>query len=72
MLLASTREIRDYQFKAVLNAVNKIPLRDNEGKVFMTKDQKKEFYGNFIDLNIVTPASADFLGAVVTQYNLVK
>ncbi len=69
---ASDDEIKDQWFSALAKAVDSIPVRDNNGKAFMTAEQKKEFYGNFKDLNKVTAASADFLGAVVTQYNLVK
>lgn len=69
---ASDDEIKDQWFPALAKAVDSIPVRDNNGKAFMTAEQKKEFYGNFKDLNKVTAASADFLGAVVTQYNLVK
>lgn len=72
LLETSKREIRDYQYAELNKVLNDIPLRDLDGNIFMTKDQKKAFYGNFIDFNKVTPASADFLGACVTQYNLVK
>lgn len=69
---ASDDIIKDNQFVALTKAVNSIPTRGTDGKAFMTREQKKEFYGNFIELNKVTLASADFLGACVTQYNLVK
>ena len=72
LMLVSKREIKDYQFAALTKAVNSIPLRDLDGNAFMTREQKKDFYGNFIELNAVTTKSADFLGACVTQYNLVK
>lgn len=64
--------IKDNEFVALAKAVDSIPLRDNSGGLFMTSEQKKTFYGNFKDYNKVTKASADFLGACVTQYNLVK
>lgn len=69
---ASDDIIKDNEFAALAKAVDSIPLRDNSGGLFMTSEQKKTFYGNFKDYNKVTKASADFLGACVTQYNLVK
>lgn len=69
---ASDDIIKDNEFVALAKAVDSVPSRDNSGELFMTSEQKKTFYGNFKDYNKVTKASADFLGACVTQYNLVK
>lgn len=72
LIFASKKDFRSFEFKKLTKLVDSIPLRDKTGDEFMTREQKKEFYENFIKFNKVTKDSADFLGAVVTQYNLVK
>ena len=72
LMEASVKEIKVSWYAPLSKAVANIPTRGLDGKAFMSREQKKEFYGNFIELNSVTAESADFLGACVTQFNLVK
>lgn len=72
LMEASVKEIKVSWYASLSKAVANIPTRGLDGKAFMSREQKKEFYGNFIELNSVTAESADFLGACVTQFNLVK
>ena len=72
LLKASVKPIANHKFATLTKLIDQIPVRAGDGTAVMTSEQKKQFYGNFRDLNKVTKESADFLGAVVTQYNLVK
>lgn len=63
---------RDWQYAHLIRLLNNIPTVDKDGKPFMTVEQRKDFYGNFLLVNKVSKQNAEFMGICKTEYQLVK
>ena len=72
ILLASSKNISKNHLPFITKAIVSLPKRGLDGAPFMTVDQRKEFYGNFLSLVEVSKESREFLGICKTEYQLVK
>ena len=72
LIAASEKNVGEHQLVGLTKAIKMLPKRDLSGAAFMTMEQKRTFYGNYLNLVEPTKASAEFLGICKTEYQLVK
>lgn len=72
LIAASEKTVAEHHLLCLTKAIKMLPKRDLSGAVFMTMEQKRTFYGNFLNLVEPTKASAELLGICKTEYQLVK
>ena len=72
LIAASEKNVAEHHLLGLTKAIKMLPKRDLSGAVFMTMEQKRTFYGNFLNLVEPTKTSAELLGICKTEYQLVK